>query len=97
MKKIGLYQAKTELSAIVAAVERSGEGVALTRHGQVVAEIHPPGSRTPKRGCMKTKGFYLADDFNDSETGWEDFWEETSGEMPRRGRKLPQSKSESGT
>jgi antitoxin (DNA-binding transcriptional repressor) of toxin-antitoxin stability system len=78
MKKVGLYQAKTELSAIIAALEASGESVALTRHGVVVAEIHPPAMKAPKRGCLKSKEFFVAEDFNETELGWEDFWGEGS-------------------
>ena len=41
MKEVGLYQAKTQLSALVAEVAATGDGIALTKHGEVVAEIHP--------------------------------------------------------
>ncbi len=33
MKEVGLYQAKTQLSALVAKVVAKGDGIALTKHG----------------------------------------------------------------
>ena len=54
MKEVGLYQAKTQLSALVAEVAATGEGIALTKHGEVVAELHPPANQAPKRGCLKS-------------------------------------------
>ena len=39
MTTIGLYEAKTKLSALVAEIEASGEQILLTRHGKIVAEL----------------------------------------------------------
>ena len=50
MKEVGLYQAKTQLSALVAEVAATGDGIALTKHGEVVAEIHPPGKPSAQAG-----------------------------------------------
>ena len=50
MKEVGLYQAKTQLSALVAEVAATGEGIALTKHGEVVAELHPPANQAPQVG-----------------------------------------------
>lgn len=75
MKEIGLYQAKTQFSALVALIEESGEIIALTRHGKVVAELHPPTLSSPKRGCLKSKSFRISDDFDSEAMGFEDFWE----------------------
>ncbi|MBC8326296.1 MAG: type II toxin-antitoxin system Phd/YefM family antitoxin [Verrucomicrobia subdivision 3 bacterium] len=74
MKEVGLYEAKTTLSALVAGMEATGEGVALTRHGKVVAELHPPVGRAPKRGCLKSTSFRMARDFDADAMGFEDFF-----------------------
>ena len=50
MKEVGLYQAKTQLSALVAEVAATGDGIALTKHGEVVAEIHPLGKPRTQAG-----------------------------------------------
>jgi prevent-host-death family protein len=42
MRETPLYEVKNRLSAIVAEVERTGEAVAITRHGKIVARIVPP-------------------------------------------------------
>lgn len=77
MKEIGLYDAKTQLSALVTELEATGEPFLLTRHGKVVAEVRPyHGAVAPKRGCLKSANFYLAPDFDASETGFEDFFED---------------------
>lgn len=78
MKTIGLYEAKTRLSALVAEIETSGEKILLTRHGTVVAELCPPSPvATPARGCMKSASFFMADDFDATEAGFEDFFDDT--------------------
>ena len=75
MKEVGLYEAKTRLSALVAEMEAGGEGFLLTRHGKAVAELRPHAARaTPKRGCMKSVAFAISDDFDAPETGFEDFF-----------------------
>jgi len=28
----------------------------------------------PKRGCLKSKGFFVSDDFDSDALGFEDFW-----------------------
>jgi antitoxin (DNA-binding transcriptional repressor) of toxin-antitoxin stability system len=77
MKSIGLYEAKTQLSALVTELEATGEPFLLTRHGKVVAEVRPyQSAAAPKRGCLKSTNFYMAPDFDVSETGFEDFFEE---------------------
>ena len=75
MKEVGLYEAKATLSALIAELEATGEKVMLTRHGKIVAEIHPHrDSAAPRRGLLKSPGFSIAPDFNDSEMGFEDFF-----------------------
>ena len=41
MREVGILEAKTHLSALVEAVERSGEEIAITRHGRRVARLTP--------------------------------------------------------
>lgn len=66
MKEVGLYEAKTKLSALVAEVEESGESIMLTRHGKAVAQISPPVQQiVRKAGCMASEDFFIADDFDD--------------------------------
>ena len=43
MVTVGTYEAKTRLSELLDMVE-SGEVVAITRHGQEIARLVPPGS-----------------------------------------------------
>lgn len=75
MKEIGLYDIKTRLSAVIAELETSGEPVAITRHGRIVAELHPhQPDLAPRRGFLKSSTFRIAPDFDDAETGFEDFF-----------------------
>ena len=74
MKEVGRYQAKTQLSGLVAEVAATGEGIALTKHGEVVAELHPPANQASKRGCLKSAKFRMASDFDLDALGFEDFW-----------------------
>jgi antitoxin (DNA-binding transcriptional repressor) of toxin-antitoxin stability system len=83
---IGLYNAKTKLSALVAEIEASGEKILLTRHGKIVAELCPTTPlKTPVRGCLKSASFVMAEDFDASETGFEDFFEEPGHMMVEEG------------
>lgn len=78
MKEIGLYDAKTKLSALVAELEGGGEPIALTRHGKIVAELHPHRPAiAPKRGCLKSANFLISADFDDPEAGFEDFFDDS--------------------
>jgi antitoxin (DNA-binding transcriptional repressor) of toxin-antitoxin stability system len=77
MKEVGLYDAKTKLSALVAELESGGEPIALTRHGKIVAELHAHRpTLAPKRGCLKSENFYISQSFEDSEIGFEDFFDD---------------------
>ena len=77
MKEVGLYDAKTKLSALVTELESGGEPIALTRHGKIVAELHPyRPAVAPKRGCLKSENFYISRSFDDSEIGFEDFFDD---------------------
>ena len=64
MKQVGLYEAKSKLSALVSALIESGDPVSLTKHGQVVAELRLPSSSPPSRGSMATEDFYISPDFD---------------------------------
>jgi prevent-host-death family protein len=41
MKTVSIHEAKSHLSSLIAAVERSGEKIIIQRHGRAVAEINP--------------------------------------------------------
>lgn len=82
MKSVGLYDAKTKLSALIAEIESSGEKIQLTRHGKVVAELCAPAPVTsPVRGCLKSAHFKMAEDFDAPEVGFEDFFNEDDHAM----------------
>lgn len=46
MREVGILEAKTGLSGLVAEVERTGEEIVLTRHGRAAARIVPLRSGT---------------------------------------------------
>jgi len=64
MKQVGLYEAKSKLSALVSALIESGDPVSLTKHGQVVAELRLPTTATPHRGSLSTRDFFIDPDFD---------------------------------
>ena len=64
MKQVGLYEAKSKLSALVSALIESGDPVSLTRHGQVVAELRLPSTSAPSRGGLATRDFFISPDFD---------------------------------
>ena len=41
MKVVNVHEAKTQLSALLAAVEESGETVLICRHGKPIADLIP--------------------------------------------------------
>jgi prevent-host-death family protein len=55
MKTVGLRELKNRLGEYVRQV-RSGEGVAVTDRGEVVAELLPPGQRVEGRGVPSALG-----------------------------------------
>ncbi len=83
MKRIGLYEAKTSLSALVAEVETSGKPIALTKHGRVVAELVPPSVSAPKAGMLKSADFMIAEDFDEADVGFEELYSEADALPPR--------------
>jgi len=41
MKEVALYDAKNNLSSLVAAIEATGETIVITRHGKPAAQLGP--------------------------------------------------------
>jgi antitoxin (DNA-binding transcriptional repressor) of toxin-antitoxin stability system len=74
VREVGLYEAKTKISALIEQVQASGESIALTKHGKVVAELCPPSKIRPTRGCLKGKDFKMSNDFDQPGLGFEDFF-----------------------
>ena len=60
MREVGVLEAKTHLSALVAEVERGGETIVITRHGRPVAELTPSRAVPPQR---RLSGLELAERF----------------------------------
>lgn len=44
MRSVGVLEAKTNLSALIDDVERTGEVIVITRHGRAVARLAPEAS-----------------------------------------------------
>ena len=67
MRRIGIFEAKTKLSAIVAQIMSEGEVFQITKHGRPVAELRPPTGQpiAPQRGTASGPGFWMADDFDE--------------------------------
>ena len=67
MRSIGIFEAKTRLSAIVAEIMSEGKIFQITKHGRAVAELRPPASdpAQPQRGAASGPDFWMADDFDD--------------------------------
>jgi prevent-host-death family protein len=57
VKEVGVLEAKTNLSALLAEVESTGEAIAITRHGRRVARLTPEsrlfGGETSRRRLSK--------------------------------------------
>lgn len=68
MQKLNLYDAKTNLSKLVANVAATGEEYIIARNGEPMAKIVPltPTERSPRIGFMKGKGkINVPANFND--------------------------------
>jgi prevent-host-death family protein len=66
MTEVGMHEAKTKLSQLVALVER-GEEVVITRNGEPVARlsaIAPKASRASVRGVWRGQ-VHMASDFDE--------------------------------
>lgn len=65
MSAINIYDAKAQLSKLVARAE-AGEEITLARNGKPVARLVPLGRRTAPRVPGALKGqFWIAPDFDD--------------------------------
>jgi antitoxin (DNA-binding transcriptional repressor) of toxin-antitoxin stability system len=84
MKQVGIYELKTKISALVAEVEATGRGIALTKHGRVVAELVPPRQIAPKSGMLKSEGFFVAEDFDEDSSAFEELFAEAAPALPPR-------------
>lgn len=61
MRTVAVVEAKSQFSALLAAVE-SGEEVAITRRGRVIARLVPDAARSAAdvfRGCWQEGGLDL--------------------------------------
>lgn len=68
MQKLNLYDAKTNLSKLIANVAATGETYIIARNGQPMAKIVPltPSEKTTRVGFMKGKGkINVPANFND--------------------------------
>ncbi|HCQ33824.1 MAG TPA: type II toxin-antitoxin system prevent-host-death family antitoxin [Verrucomicrobiales bacterium] len=67
MRRIGIFEAKTKLSSLVAEIMTDGEVFHITKHGRTVAELRPAGPQPnlPKRGMARGSGFWMAEDFDE--------------------------------
>lgn len=67
MKRVGIFEAKTRLSALVAEIMAEGETFHITKHGNTVAELRPPREQaaSPRRGSARGSGFWISNDFDE--------------------------------
>lgn len=67
MKRVGIFEAKTRLSSLVAEIMAEGEVFHITKHGRTVAELRPPQALAShaQRGAAHGPGFWMSDDFDD--------------------------------
>lgn len=63
MRQFNVHEAKTNLSAIIAAVE-AGEEITIARSGRPVARIVPFGRMTTRPIGIDDGAGYIADDFD---------------------------------
>lgn len=62
MREVGVLEAKTTLSALLDAVEASGEEILITRHGKPVAKLSaaPEAKRPPADLADQVRAFRTA-------------------------------------
>ena len=66
MPTVNIHEAKTQLSRLLAAVER-GEEVIIARAGNPIASLvpyTPPRRKIAPPGGMEGQGFWMAEDFD---------------------------------
>jgi prevent-host-death family protein len=65
MREVGILEAKTNLSALVEAVDRDGEEVMITRNGKPMAKLVSTRSPEPERPRRRKSGAELAEMFRE--------------------------------
>jgi antitoxin (DNA-binding transcriptional repressor) of toxin-antitoxin stability system len=65
VKDVGVFEAKTSLSALLELVA-GGHGIFITKHGKRVAELRAVKAprKKAKFGCARGRGFRMAPDFD---------------------------------
>jgi prevent-host-death family protein len=68
-KSVGMFEAKTQFSALVEAVQR-GETIIVTKNGKPVAQLCPVAARPPRefgfdRALFAAGAVKIADDFDE--------------------------------
>lgn len=80
MREVGILEAKTGLSSLVAEVERTGQEIILTRHGRAAARIvpvDPAPQRDPSTWRRTVEGILARRDAQPVVPGFDDLsWEE---------------------
>ncbi len=78
MITVNTHEAKTRLSALLAAVEQRGEVITICRNGKPVAELHAPSAPTaPKRSRLTPDPTLMGRILYDpTESASEDEWPE---------------------
>lgn len=62
---VNVYEAKTQLSALLTRVE-AGEEIVIARNGKPIARLSPERNEKPRRQPGRLKGqIWVADDFDD--------------------------------
>ena len=73
IKSIGAFEAKTKLSSLLREV-REGQTFRISVHGEEIAELRPlPQQKAPQPGCLKGFVTYMADDFDETPSGFEEY------------------------
>ena len=73
-KKIGAFQAKTHLSALLDRVDR-GEVFVITKRGRPIAELRPIAAASALRFGMDAGRIAIADDFDAPLADFRDYME----------------------
>ena len=55
MREVGVLEAKTTFTSLIAEVERSGEAVTVTRHGKAAVRIVPIKAAPPRSGPTRSE------------------------------------------
>lgn len=76
MKVVNIHQAKTQLSALLAEVEKTGEKVRICRHGKPVADLIPHRKRSRLQPHAVMSKIHI--DYDPTEPLTEGEWPESS-------------------